>query len=153
VAEIGAGGGYTAEMLARAVAPDGVVYGVNSQWILDRFAAKPWAARLAKPVNKSVVNVTRDADDPLPPEAKDLDAVFCVLLYHDMFWLKGSGADGKIDRAKLNAAIFKALKPGGVYAVIDHSAKAGAGATEVQKTHRIEEKVVREEIEKAGFKL
>jgi predicted methyltransferase len=153
VAEIGAAGGYTTELLARAVAPGGVVYGVNSPWILEKFAQKPWAARLAKPVNKDVVKVTRELDDPLPPEAKDLDAVFSVLLYHDMYWLKGSGPGGTVDRAKMNAAVFKALKPGGIYAVIDHSAKPGAGATEVKTTHRIEEKTVREEIEKAGFKL
>jgi predicted methyltransferase len=153
VAEIGAASGYTTELLARAVGPDGVVYGQNSAWVLEKFADKPWAARLAKPVNKNVVKVTREFDDPFPPEAKDLDAVFCVLLYHDMYWLKGSGPGGTVDRAKLNAAVFKALKPGGIYAIIDHSGKTGSGTTEVQTIHRIEEKAVREEIEKAGFKL
>jgi predicted methyltransferase len=153
VAEIGAAGGYTSELLARAVGESGVVYGVNSQWVLDRFAKEPWSARLKKPVNKNIVSVVREVDDPLPPEAKDLDAVFVVLLYHDFFWLEGKGPGGTVDRAKMNAAIFKALKPGGVYAVVDHSGKAGTGSTEVKTIHRIEEKVVRDEIEKAGFKL
>lgn len=146
VAEIGAAGGYTTELLARAVAPNGTVYGQNSAGILEKFADKPWSARLAKPVNKNVVKVTREFDDPFPSDAKDLDAVFCVLLYHDMYWLK-------VDRAKMNAAVFASLKPGGVYAVIDHSGRPGTGASEVQSIHRIEEKTVREEIEKAGFKL
>lgn len=146
VAELGAGGGYTAELLARAVAPSGVVYGHNSAFILERFAEKPWAERLAKPVNKSVVKVTRPFDDPLPPEARELDAVFCVLFYHDTYWLD-------VDRAKMNAAVFQALKPGGVYAVIDHSGRQGTGATEVKTLHRIEEAVVVAEIEKAGFRL
>lgn len=146
VAELGAGGGYTAELLARAVAPAGVVYGHNSALILERFAEKPWTERLAKPVNKAVVKVTRPFEDPLPPEARDLDAVFCVLFYHDTYWLE-------VDRAKMNAAVFQALKPGGVYAVIDHSGRPGTGATEVRTLHRIEESVVVGEIERAGFRF
>ena len=146
VAEIAAGMGYTAELLARAVGPKGVVYGVNNRWVLERFAEAPWSERLKKPVMKPVVRVDREFDDPLPPEAKDLDAVFDVLFYHDTVWMK-------TDRAKMNAAIFKALKPGGVYAVIDHSARKGAGLADVQTLHRIEESVVRKEIEAAGFEL
>lgn len=146
VAELVAGGGYTAELLARAVGPTGVVYGHNTKWVIEKFADKPWSERLAKPGNKNVVKVTRELEDPLPPEAKDLDVVFINLFYHDTYWLKA-------DRAKMNAAVLRALRPGGVYAVIDHSAKTGSGATEVQTTHRIEEATVREEIVKAGFKL
>ena len=70
VAELGAGGGYTTELLARAVGPTGVVYAQNSRFILERFAAKPWAERLAKPVMANVVRVDRDFDDPLPPEVQ-----------------------------------------------------------------------------------
>jgi predicted methyltransferase len=146
VAELAAGGGYTAELLARAVGPTGVVYGQNSPFIIEKFADKPWAARLAKPVNKNIVKVTREFDDPLPPEAKDLDAVMLVLFYHDTFWMK-------TDQAKMNAAIFRALKPGGVFIVVDHSGRPGTGTSEVQTIHRIEESVVRKEVAQAGFKL
>ena len=146
VAELGAGGGYTAELLARAVGPTGVVYAQNSKFILERFAAKPWTERLAKPVMKRVVRVDREFDDPLPPEARGLDAVFIVLFYHDTVWLK-------VDRAKMNQAIFAALKPGGVFAVIDHSAKAGTGLADVQTLHRIDEQTLKGEIEQAGFEL
>jgi predicted methyltransferase len=146
VAELGAGGGYTAELLARAVGPSGTVYGQNSKLILDRFAQKPWSERLARPSMKNVVRVDRELDDPLPAEVKDLDAVFLVLFYHDTVWLE-------VDRAKMNASIFRALKPGGVFAVIDHSGRDGTGATEAKTLHRIEEKVVRQEVEAAGFQL
>ncbi len=145
VAELGAGGGYTTELLARAVGPTGVVYGQNSPFLLERFAEKPWANRLAKPINKNVVKVTRDFDDPLPAEAKDLDAVVCVLFYHHTVWLK-------TDRAKMNAAVFKALKPGGVFVVVDHTGRAGTGTSEAQTLHRIEESTVRDEVTRAGFK-
>src|SRR5690349_4696962 len=57
VAEISAGGGYTAELLARTVGPDGKVYAQNSPFILKRFAAQPWGARMKKPVMKK--NVVR----------------------------------------------------------------------------------------------
>lgn len=146
VAELGSGGGYTAELLARAVGPTGKVYGQNTKLILDKFAEKPWSERLKKPVMKNVVRADREFDDPLPPDAKDLDAVFVVLFYHDLYWMK-------VDRAKMNKAVFNALKPGGIYAIVDHAARPGAGSTEVQTLHRIEEKTLREDIEAAGFKL
>ena len=53
----------------------------------------------------------------------------------------------------MNRAVFKALKPGGIFAIVDHSGRAGTEATEVKTLHRIEEKVVRAEIEKAGFRM
>jgi len=146
VAELGAATGYTAELLARVVGPTGVVYAHNSPFILQRFAEKPWSERLQKPVMAKVVRVDREFDDPLPPEARDLDAVLLVLFYHDTVWMK-------TDRARMNRAVFAALKPGGVYGVVDHSARPGDGLEQVQTLHRIEEKIVRQEIEEAGFKL
>jgi predicted methyltransferase len=146
VAELQAGGGYTAEVLARVVGPNGKVYGQNSRFVLERFAAKPWGDRLAKPINANVVRVDRELDDPLPPEASGLDAVFLVLFYHDAVWQK-------VDRARMNAAILKALRPGGVFLVVDHSARAGSGVADCETLHRIDEAVVREEIQRAGFRL
>lgn len=146
VADLAAGGGYTTELLARAVGASGVVYGQNSKWLLDKFAEKPWSARLTKPVMKNVVRVDRDFEEPLPPEAQNLDAVFVVLFYHDTFWLK-------VDRDKMNQAAFRALKSGGVYAIVDHSGRQGTASTEVQTLHRIEESVVKDEVVRAGFRL
>ncbi|HVW25712.1 MAG TPA: SAM-dependent methyltransferase [Polyangiaceae bacterium] len=146
VAELGAGGGYTSELLARAVGPSGVVYGQNTPAILQRFAEKPWSERLAKPVMKGVVRVDRDFDDPLPKEARDLDAVVMVLFYHDTVWQK-------VDRDRMNHVIFAALKPGGEYVIADHHARAGSGTADTQTLHRIEESVVKDEVTRAGFKL
>ncbi len=146
VAELMAGGGYTTELLARAVGPTGVVYGQNPKFILERFVEKPWSERLARPVNAKVVRLDRELDDPFPPEVKDLDAVVSNIIYHDSVWLKA-------DRAKMNAAVFQALKPGGVYVVIDSSAKTGTGVSEAQTLHRIDEQAVRDEVLAAGFQL
>jgi predicted methyltransferase len=49
--------------------------------------------------------------------------------------------------------VFAALRKGGVYGVIDHSARAGTGVQDVRTLHRIEESVVTQEIERAGFVL
>lgn len=144
VAELGAGGGYTSELLARAVGPKGKVYGQNSKAILAHFAEKPWAARLAKPVMSNVIRVDREFDDPFPPKATNLDAVVVVLFYHDTVWMK-------TDRAKMHKAVFAALKAGGTYVIVDHSAKKGDGVKVAEKLHRIEESIVRDEVEKAGF--
>ena len=146
VAELGSGTGYTTELLARVVGPTGVVYGQNPKWLLEKYAEKPWAARLTKPVMKNVVRLDREFDDPFPPEVKDLDAVVSILFYHDTVWLKA-------DRDKMNKAAFAALKHGGVYGIIDHSAQAGSGLRDVKTFHRIDEAVVKAEVTHAGFQL
>jgi predicted methyltransferase len=146
VAEIGAGLGYTSELLARTVGPSGVVYGQNTPAILQRFAEKPWSERLKKPVMKNVARVDREFDDPFPKEAHDLDAVLIVLFYHDTVWQN-------VDRDKMNHAVLAALKPGGVYGIVDSRAREGTGTADTKTLHRIEEKVVREEVLRAGFRL
>lgn len=145
VADLMAGGGYTTELLARAVGPQGQVYGQNNRFVLDRFAEAPWTERLARPVNANVVRLDRELEDPLGDVA-ELDAVVMVLFYHDSVWQE-------TDRAAMNAAIFRALKPGGRYVVVDHSARTGTGLADVKTLHRIEEAVAKQEIEAAGFKL
>lgn len=144
VAEMMSGGGYTVELLARAVGPDGAVYGVNSTFVLERFAQESWTARVAKPVNANVTRFDREFDDPFPDDLIGLDRVFSVLVYHDFFWME-------TDRAAMNADIFRALKPGGLYAVLDHSAEAGSGARDVKTLHRVDQATVRAEVEAAGF--
>lgn len=146
IGELFSGPGYTTEIMARVVGDGGKVYAQNTKEILDRFARKPLTDRLAKPVMKNTVMVEQPADAPFPPDAKGLDAVICVLNYHDFVWLK-------VDRAKMNKAVLAALKPGGVYGIVDHSAKQGTGLNDVQTLHRIDEDAVKKEILAAGFKL
>ena len=145
VADLAAGGGYTTELLARMVGDTGTVYGQNTKFILG-FAEKPWSERLTKPVMKHVVRIDSEFDEPLPADVKNLDLVTLVLFYHDTVWMK-------TDRARMNRNIFGALKSGGIFGVVDHSAKAGAGLDDVQTLHRIEESIVKTEIEQAGFVL
>jgi len=58
-----------------------------------------------------------------------------------------------VDRARMNRAVFDALRPGGSYVIADHSGRPGTGATETKTLHRIEEAVVRREVEAAGFRF
>ena len=146
VAELGAATGYTTEILARVVGPGGAVYAQNSQWVLDAFAAEPWRERLEKPIMSNVVRLDREFDDPFPPEVNQLDAVIIVLFYHDTVWLG-------VDRERMNRAVFDALKPGGIYGIVDHSTWPGRGTSEARSLHRIDERLVREEIERTGFEL
>ncbi|MEZ4365032.1 MAG: SAM-dependent methyltransferase [Kofleriaceae bacterium] len=146
VADLFAGGGYTTELLARTVGPTGTVYSQNNAWVVEKFAQAPWTARLARPLPAKVVRVEREFDAPLPDDARDLDAVIFVLAYHDTVWME-------TDRAAMNRAIFAALRPGGIYGIIDHSAAPGRGLEDVKTLHRIERATLVDEVIAAGFTL
>ena len=136
--DVSAGGGYTTELLARAVGPRGAVYAQSpkpSPRLLERAKKLPNIAVVARPL-----------EDPAPPEAKDLDLATLMFNYHDLGHLG-------VDRAKLNRAVFRALKPGGRYVLADHSGRPGTGISESGTLHRVEEALVRGEVEAAGFRL
>jgi len=145
VLDMGAGAGYSTELLARAVGPRGTVYAQDAPAIAERLKDR-FDERAKSPAMKNVVRVVRDYDDPLPPEARDLDLVTFFFFYHDTAYMN-------VDRAKMNRRLFEALKPGGLLVIADHSAQAGAGASAAKSLHRIEESVLRREIEAAGFRL
>jgi predicted methyltransferase len=148
VADLFAGGGYTTELLSLEVGPTGKVYSQNGPFPEKyKKISEAWDARLENPALKNVVKVEKpfDAPDLLPVPPNSLDAVVMNMNYHDMVIFK-------IDRDKVNTAVFKALKPGGFYDIIDHSAKDGSGIKDIS-LHRIDEKFLIDEVQKAGFKL
>lgn len=149
VADIFAGGGYMTELYSRIVGPTGTVYSQNGPFP-EQFKKieNAWNERLKEPALKNVVKVSKpfDAPDLLPVPPDSLDAVIIHLNYHDMVGFK-------LNRENVNAAVFKALKPGGIYGIVDHSAKPGAGDTQTTTLHRIDEDFLIKDIEKAGFKL
>jgi predicted methyltransferase len=149
VADLWAGGGYTTDLLARTVGPDGKVYSQNME-APTRFkkAAEMWHARVKETGMSNVVEITKPFDSPdllaVPPGS--LDAVIINMNYHDMV---GQG----FNRNDINRAVFTALKPGGIYGLVDNSAKPGTGANDANTLHRIDENFEVGEIEKAGFRL
>jgi predicted methyltransferase len=146
VLDMEAGAGYSTELLARAVGPSGVVYAQDSADVIERQVKDKFDLRAQKPAMKGVIHVIRNYDDPLPPEVRNLDLITFFFAYHDMTYMQ-------VDRAEMNRKLFAALKPGGYLVIADHSAKAGDGATVGKTFHRIEEAVLRKEVEAAGFKL
>ncbi|HVB79881.1 MAG TPA: hypothetical protein VNE82_08030 [Candidatus Binataceae bacterium] len=150
VADLWAGGGYTTELLARTVGPTGKVYSQNGPFPpAFKKGEEAWKARLKEPGMSNVVELLKPFDHPddiLPVAPGSLDAVIIDMNYHD---LVGRG----YDRAKINAAVFRALKPGGVYGVVDNSAAPGSGKRDVSTLHRIDQAFETSEIKRAGFKL
>jgi predicted methyltransferase len=146
VLDMEASAGYSTELLARAVGPSGVVYAQDSAAVIERFVKDKFDIRAQKPVMKNVVHVIRDFDDPIPPDVSNLDMITFFFAYHDITYMQ-------VDRPVMNKKMLAALKPGGFLVVADHSAKPGDGVNVAKTLHRIEESVVRQELETAGFKL
>jgi predicted methyltransferase len=141
-----AGAGYSTELLARAVAPNGVVYAQDSAAFVERYVKDKFDGRAGKPAMKGVVHVVRNYDDPIPPDVSGLDLITFFFAYHDITYMP-------VDRAEMNKKMFAALKPGGFLIIADHSARAGDGINVAKTLHRIEQSTLRQEIEAAGFKL
>jgi predicted methyltransferase len=146
VLDMEAGAGYTTELLARAVGPTGIVYAQDSADVIERQVKDKFDLRAQKPEMKGVLHVIRSYDDPVPPDVRNLDLITFFFAYHDMTYMQ-------IDRAEMNRKLFAALKPGGYLVIADHSAKSGDGTSVGKTFHRIEEAVLRKEVEAAGFKL
>ena len=145
VLDMGAGGGYSTELVARAVAPTGVVYGQNPADLGER-AKTRFEARLKTPAGKNIVSLMRPFDDPVPGDVRDLDLITFLFFYHDTTYMP-------VDRAEMNRKLHAALKPDGLLVIADHSARSGDGTSVGKTFHRIEESALRREVEAAGFKL
>ncbi|WIO75417.1 hypothetical protein QP938_05805 [Porticoccaceae bacterium LTM1] len=145
VADMMTGGGYYAEILSRYLGADAKVYAQNNQTALQRFASAAMDKRLNGRDLDNVIRLDRELEDPGLPSGA-LDVVMMGLFYHDTYWMG-------VDRPAMNKAIYDALKPGGVFAVWDHRAEQGSGDRDVKTLHRVEESIVAEEIQQAGFVL
>lgn len=147
VADFVMGGGYFTRILAAAVGPKGSVLAYQPAEFIQFRAAY---ADEQKAAASSYANITADSSSfmkvTLP---SDLDLVLTVQNYHDMHL----SPFPKDMAARVNAEIFRALKPGGVYLVVDHAATAGSGLAAANTLHRIDVAAVKSEVEAAGFKL
>ena len=173
--DVSTGGGYTTELLARVIGPSGMVWAQSrprdpnrpppmpaapeggaaapaapapARTTADVLADRSAAMRAAGVAAAPIAYVARPFDDPVPPEVAHgkLDLVTLVFNYHDFGFLG-------VDRARMNRAIFEALKPGGYFVIADHAGRPGTGITESGTLHRIEESFLKSEVEAAGFRL
>jgi predicted methyltransferase len=145
VLDMAAGGGYSTELMARVVAPNGTVYAQNPPDMSEKMKTA-FEARLKTPAMKDAVADIRPYDDPIPPGVQNLDLITFLFFYHDTAYMK-------VDRAEMDRKMFAGLKPGGSLVIADHSALPGQGVSAVKTLHRIEEATLRQEIEAAGFKF
>lgn len=146
VIDMGADAGYSTELLARCVAPNGLVFGQNAPGTPPR-AMDAFNARLQRPAMRDVLPDIRPFDNPVPAGAKGtIDIITFLFAYHDTTYMP-------VDRAKMDKAMFDALKPGGTLVVADYAALPGAPVTTGKQFHRLDEAIEKREIEAAGFKL
>jgi len=140
VLDVSAGAGYTSQLLALCVGPEGKLFAQRPA------PGEALTKRLAEHPQPNFIPVYRPFDDPVPPDAPKLDLVTLVNNYHDIVYQP-------IDRARMNQRLYAALKPGGHFVIVDHSAKAGTGVTVAKTLHRIDRDVVVQEVTRAGFVL
>ncbi len=181
--DISAAGGYTTELLARAVGLGGRVYGQSEPARSPDSPPRPAVAPegdsspsatpvpAAPPSAASPPAVRRTSAQALAERAKNPAVANIVAVVRkfeepvpvllasgslDLVTLMFNYHDlGHLgtDRSRMNKAVFAALKPGGVYVIADHSGRPGTGISEAGTLHRIEEAFLRQEVESAGFKL
>lgn len=146
VADLMASSGYLTGALAEIVGDAGLVYAQNSPQLLARFKGEsPIRKRIADCGLTNVRDVVCELEDLQLPEG-GLDIIFSFMFYHDTVWVG-------TDRAAMNAAMFRSLRPGGILAVVDHHAPAGTGTTVARDHHRVERASVVQEVTAAGFVL
>jgi predicted methyltransferase len=143
------GSGYFTRIFSRIVGPRGRVYAV-------------WPSEYAKEDGEDVALTQALAKDPhyanvtvlIQPGAK-----FAVPVKADVVWTSQNYHDypdkfmGQIDPAALNQAVFKSLKSGGSFVIVDHVADAGSGMRDTDTLHRIDPQIVKDQVAAAGFRF
>ena len=144
---------YSTALLSGVAGPTGRVYAILPAKLVRETpqAEADVKARLAPFAN--VTLLVQPFDAFAVPER--LDLVWMGKIYHDF---PNVAEMGPIDIAAVHRAVFRALKPGGVYLIVDHAAAPGSGYLDTEpdmakRLHRIDPEVVRRQVEAAGFRL
>jgi predicted methyltransferase len=145
------GGGYFTRIFSKAVGPTGTVYAVSGPPRASSDPAKPAPTPAQDTIaadaaygNVKSLHIPLTAGVVIPTKA---DVVWTSQNYHDLHNVPNA------DLLAFNKSVYAALKPGGVFVVLDHAAATGAPADVTNTLHRIEPSVVRKEVEAAGFKF
>ena len=151
VADLLGGSGYNSEILSGIVGPEGHVLLVNNTGY-ENFGKKGLGERLA---NNRLPNVQYivGPSDALGMGENVLDGAVIVMSYHDLYWVDEKEGWTKIDAGQFLDQVVRALKPGGVLLVVDHSAKEGTGSSDAQTLQRIDEQFAIADFRKHGLVL
>ena len=149
VADILSGGGYYAEILSGIVGPGGKVLLVNNPGY-ENFGKKGLAERLAANRLPNLTHVVGPSD-ALGMGDRVLDGAVIVMSYHDLYWVDEKEGWPRVDAGLFLDQVARALKPGGVLLVVDHSARQGTGSADAQALHRIDEQFAIADFRKHGL--
>ena len=141
IIEIAGFGQYFTTLLAEAVGPSGMI-DVYDLPYTEQFAGE--ASRAFDAARDNVAYHQEDYNTATFPQS--VDAVFNVLYYHDL-------QPQNVDTAAMNRKLYDALKPGGIYLIIDHKAEDGSGWRDAGTIHRMGVDTIRQEVTAAGFEL
>ncbi|MES2096468.1 MAG: methyltransferase domain-containing protein [Pseudomonadota bacterium] len=141
------GGGYWTRLFSKIVGPRGHVYGIwPAPYALeDAKSVERYDMLAANPAFGNITASTQPATELTLPVKVDL--VFTAQNYHDY----PDKFMGPVDPADLNKAVFKALKRGGIYLIVDHAAAPGSGMRDTDTLHRIDAAIVKAQVLAAGF--
>jgi predicted methyltransferase len=140
------GSGYFTKVFSKIVGPTGHVYMIWPNEYAKEAQPDPiknqGLARTGYPNTSVILQPGAEFSTPEP-----VDLVFTVQNYHDY----PDKFMGKIDPMIFNREVFKALKPGGIFLVVDHTAEAGSGMRDTDTLHRIDPAIVKQQVTAAGF--
>lgn len=139
LADLGSGAGYSLLPLASAVGPYGRVYARHAPKVSQHLPSNAVYETPAESLPANIVLLATPLEAPLTPDVKELDAVTFLFGYQDL-------VNERHDRARFNAAVLRALKPGGIFVIAEHS---GSGA----EGEHVAAAVIRAEVESAGFRF
>jgi predicted methyltransferase len=146
IADLGSGAGYSLTPMLNAVGPYGIVYTRHDPRTRSDLPRGSGSAAPEERLPDNVIQMSTSLAAPFLPAAKNLDRVFFLFAYHDLVTTKD-------DRRAFNAAVFQALKAGGLYFIAEHAAPPGSGLTAARESNRFEERIVRADVVAAGFRF
>ncbi len=152
VIDVYPGQGDWTRLFSDVVGPEGRVYSFVPAEVAH-FKNDPVGLMrtLAKEPGRENVEVISADLVAMPQPTRPADVLWLHLFYHDLHTalMQTKGATA----AEFNRTVYKRLKSGGYYVIVDHATAAGVGMSSAQSLHRIDPATVREEVEAAGFVL
>lgn len=149
VLELIPGSGYFTRVFSAVVGPTGHVYVVwPNEYAKESETDAAASVTLSKDPHYANVSVLNQPANQLS-SPEQVDVVFTSQNYHDY----PDKFMGKVDPVAFDKQVFNALKPGGLFVIVDHVAEAGSGMRDTDTLHRIDPAIVKKQVEAAGFKF
>jgi predicted methyltransferase len=144
------GNGYFTRLFSKIAGPTGHVYALwPTEYAREAGSNVTDMEKMSK--TKDFSNVTTIADQPAGQFSvpQPIDVMWTSQNYHDY----PDKFMGSVDPVAFDRAVFKALKPGGVFIVVDHVAEHGSGMRDTDTLHRIDPDIVKKQVTSVGFVL